>query len=407
MIAPVSLIDSLAVANEHKILLVVLDGLGGLPKGDRTELEAAWVPNLDRLASRSGLGLLVPVEPGVTPGSGPAHLALFGYDPVQYQVGRGVLEALGTDIAVRPGDLCARANFCTLSAEGLVVDRRAGRIPTQLCEELCRELQAAVGEVDGAEVIIRPGKEHRFVVVFRGEGLAGGLSDSDPQHEGLKPLTVVPDDSSDAAAARSAAVVNRFLERCAEVLGRRERANGVLLRGLALPPAIPTLAARFRLKPACVAAYPMYRGLARLVGMDIITCGPTWEDELAAVAACRDEHDFVFLHFKETDRAGEDGSFEVKQELLERFDEEVVPRLVEMSFDVLCITGDHSTPATLAGHSWHPVPVLLHSRYCRPQVDVENFGERVCLRGSVGRMYSRQLMGLLLAHALKLKKFGA
>jgi 2,3-bisphosphoglycerate-independent phosphoglycerate mutase len=404
---PVNLIESLAVQNDKRILLVVLDGLGGLPRNDKTELESAWIPNLDRLAARSGLGLLTPVEVGVTPGSGPAHLALFGYDPVAHQVGRGVLEALGIDLDVRQGDLCARANFCDLGPDGTVTDRRAGRIPTQLCQELCGELQRAIGRIDDVEVIIRPGKEHRFVVVFRGEGLAGGLTDSDPQHEGARPLPVAAEDPQDAAAVRSAKVANSFVVKCAEVIGKRERANGVLLRGIALPPRIASLAERFKLRPACVAAYPMYRGLARLVGMDVLPCGSSWESEVDTVAKYREKYDFFFLHFKETDRAGEDGNFELKQELLERFDEEVVPRLKDLAFDVFCITGDHSTPAALGGHSWHPVPVLVNSRYCRPQVDVETFGERACLRGTVGRMHSVHLMNILLAHSLKLKKFGA
>lgn len=406
-VSSVNLIDSLAVPTDSRVLLVVLDGLGGLPRQDKTELESAWIPNLDRLAARSGLGLLTPVEIGVTPGSGPAHLGLFGYDPVEHQVGRGVLEALGLDLEVGPGDLCARANFCTLAADGTVVDRRAGRIPTQLCEELCRELQSAAGSVDGVEVTIRPGKEHRFAVVFRGDGLAGGLADSDPLHEGLKPLAVSALDSGDAAAARTAAMVNRFISRCGEQLGRRDRANGVLLRGLALPPAIPSMQQRFKLRPACVAAYPMYRGLARLVGMEVLPCGTTWSDEVAAVARYRDRYDFFFLHFKETDAAGEDGNFELKQELLERFDEEIVPQLLDLHFDVLCITGDHSTPAMMAGHSWHPVPMLLSGAYCRPQVTLDTFGERACARGTIGRVYSKHLMALMLAHALKLRKFGA
>jgi 2,3-bisphosphoglycerate-independent phosphoglycerate mutase len=396
--------DTLAIKTDSRILLVVLDGLGGVPRRDKTELEAAWNPNLNALAARSGLGLIVPVEPGVTPGSGPAHLALFGYDPVEHQVGRGVLEALGVDIEVGPGDLCCRANFATLAEDGTVADRRAGRIPTEKSAELCRRLQQAVARIDDVEVIVRPGKEHRFVVVFRGPGLMDGLSESDPLHEGAKPLTVT---ATVPAADKSARVANEFISHARSALAGERVANFVLLRGLARLPALRSMQERFRLNPACVASYPMYRGLARLVGMTILDAGETWDSAVDAVRRHMTEHDFFFLHIKDLDKAGEDGNFDLKQELIERFDEEIVPQLTELGFDVLCITGDHSTPALMRGHSWHPVPVLLSSRYCRPQLHLEEFGERACARGSMGTLASKHLMNLLLAHALKLGKFGA
>jgi 2,3-bisphosphoglycerate-independent phosphoglycerate mutase len=399
------LIESLAVKNEQKILLVVIDGLGGLPnKKDRTELEAAWNPNLNKLATRSALGLITPIDTGITPGSGPAHLALFGYDPLAYQVGRGVLEALGVGLAIKPEDLCGRANFATVGSDGTLTDRRAGRIPTELCEELSAKLQKEIPRIEDIEVIVRPGIGHRFVVVFRGSGLGDGLTDSDPQHDGLRPAAVEP---LGPGAAKSARVANAFIARCAELLHERAAANCVLLRGLALPPVLPSMRERFKLTPACIATYPMYRGLARLVGMDVLEAGSTWHSELAALRLHLPEYDFFFLHFKETDKAGEDGRFDTKQEFIETFDEEILPQLLALKFDVLCITGDHSTPATMAGHSWHSVPMLLNSPYVRPQLVVEEFGERACVHGSLGHMPSVKLMQLLLANALKLKKFGA
>ncbi len=399
-----NLIDTLAVESDRRILLVVLDGLGGIPRDKKTELEAAWVPNLNRLAAKSSLGCLVPIDVGVTPGSGPAHLALFGYDPVEYRVGRGVLEALGIGLDIGPDDLCARANFAILDSEGNVKDRRAGRIPTESCAELCERLQKDISRIEDAEVMIRPGKEHRFVVVFRDEGLGDGLTDSDPLHNGRAPLGIEP---LRPEAGKSARVANRFIERSAAILAGEKRANYVLLRGLAKKPVIPTLQERFKLKPACVAAYPMYRGLAKLVGMDVLETENTWDSEVAAVRKHFEDYDFFHLHFKETDMAGEDGDFDAKVELIEKFDEEVVPQLTDMGFDVLCITSDHSTPAVLEGHSWHSVPVLVYSRYVRPQARVEEFGERTCARGDLGCLRAQQLMGLLLAHALRLKKFGA
>jgi len=398
------LIESLAVKSEQKILLVVIDGLGGLPKKDKTELESAWIPNLNKLVAKSGLGLLTAIDVGITPGSGPGHMALFGYDPVRYLVGRGVMEALGVGLSPGPGDLCARGNFATLGPDGTVCERRAGRIATELCVELCGRLQAAIPTIEDVKVLVRPGIGHRFVVVFQGPGLGDGLTDSDPQHNGLKSLPVEP---TGPVAAKSARVANRFIEHAAELLKSQDRANSVLLRGLALPPPIPSMRERFKLTPACVAAYPMYRGLAKLVGMDVLETGDTWQNEVQALRKHMPAYDFFFLHFKETDKAGEDGKFEAKQELIEQFDEEILPQLLALKFDVLCITGDHSTPATMAGHSWHPVPMLLNSPYVRPQLVIEEFGERACVHGSLGHMPSVKLMQLLLANALKLKKFGA
>jgi 2,3-bisphosphoglycerate-independent phosphoglycerate mutase len=400
-----ALIESLATKSEKKILLVVLDGLGGLPRNGKTELEAASTPYLNELSRRADLGLLTPVDVGVTPGSGPAHLALFGYDPVKYDVGRGVLEALGIGLHPASSDLCARANFATLAPDGTLKDRRAGRISTELCTELAAQLQSQVPSIEDVKVVVRPGIGHRFVVVFQGPGLAGGLGDSDPQQDGLKPLPV---SSSDPAAAKSARVANRFIELAAGVLRDQDKANHVLLRGLALPPAIPPMGDRFGLRPACIAAYPMYRGLAKLVGMNVLETGSDWESEVKTLREhWRGGYDFFFLHLKETDKAGEDGSFDVKQELIEQFDDEVLPQLEALKPDVLCITGDHSTPAAKAGHSWHEVPVLLASPYVRPSELHEGFGERACSRGTYGRLESVKLMNLLLAHSLKLKKFGA
>jgi 2,3-bisphosphoglycerate-independent phosphoglycerate mutase len=399
------LLESLAVKTEQKILLVVLDGLGGLPRKGKTELESASTPHLDELSGRAGLGLLTPVDVGITPGSGPAHLALFGYDPIKYDVGRGVLEALGIGLHPASSDLCARANFATLAPDGTLNDRRAGRIPTDLCASLCERLQAVVPTIEDTKVIVRPGIGHRFVVVFQGQGLVGGLTDSDPQQDGLKPFAVA---SPDPAAAKSVRVANRFIELAAAALKDEDRANFVLLRGLAQPPSIPSMRDRFKLTPACVAAYPMYRGLAKLVGMDVLETGSTWESEVDTLR----EHwgggcDFFFMHLKETDKAGEDGNFEAKQQLIEQFDAKILPQLQALEPDVLCITGDHSTPAAKAAHSWHEVPMLLDSKFVRPAGSREEFGERSCARGTLGRLNSVKLMNLLLAHSLKLKKFGA
>lgn len=394
--------------NNKKILLVVLDGLGGLPKHEKTELEAAWVPNLDRLVVSASIGLLVPIARGVTPGSGAAHLAILGYDPIRYQVGRGVLEALGIGFTPSPTDLCCRANFATIDKGGVITDRRAKNFGQRMSDaegaELCALLQEAISKIDDVQVSIRAGKGHRFVVIFSGPGLHDALSDSDPGKEDKPPLSVKP---LVPEAEKAALVANRFIEMSGAVLKNRDRANWVLLRGFSLPPNLPPFPEKYKLRAAAVAAYPMYKGLARLLGMEVLNCGETWDDEVTTVAKHRDEFDFFYLHFKEFDQAGEDGDFEKKVELLERFDEQIVPRIVELNFDVLCITGDHSTPAVLRGHSWHAVPIMLYSKYCRIHSLVEEFGERACMRGSLGVVYGLELMPLLLAHAQRYGKFGA
>jgi len=395
--------------NEKKILLIILDGLGGLPKKGKTELESAWMPNLQKLVKGSCLGMLIPIARGITPGSGTAHLAILGYDPLRYQVGRGVLEALGSGLEPGPGDLCARANFATIDKAGVIVDRRAkkgeARMEDQECQELCALLQEKIEQIDDVRVTIKPGKQHRFVVVFSGPGLKDGLSDADPGKEKMKPVPVKP--SPGSGAEKAAGMVNRFIDLCAQVLKNRDRANWVLLRGISLPPELPAFPERFRLRAACVAAYPMYKGLARLLGMNVLKCDETWEGEVTAVERNRDKFDFFLLHFKEFDQAGEDGDFDRKVELFEQFDERIVPRILAMKFDVLCITGDHSTPAVLRSHSWHPVPLLIHSGFGRSYNFDDDFNERACARGSLGFVYGLELMPLLLAQALKLGKFGA
>lgn len=400
--------DSLARKTPSKILLVVLDGLGGIPVDGSTELAAAATPNMDRQARVSALGRLVPVEEGITPGSGPAHVALFGYDPLEFQVGRGVLECLGVGLDPSPEDLCARGNFANVRG-GVVTDRRARkdgeRMSTGLCRELCSRLQNAIPGIGDVEVVIRSGEEHRFAVLFRGAGLgSAGLPDTDPGDVGRSALLIT---AGAPESEKAAGLVNEFVRRSAEELAGRDQGNYVLLRGLGSLPKWPSMQDRFQLDPVCVAAYPMYRGLARLVGMAITEVDTTWEGLLDGVRRAMKDHDFVFLHLKETDKAGEDGDFHRKVEFIERFDEELFPRLLALGFDVFCLTGDHSTPAAMASHSWHHVPVMLSSRFARPNTRADHFDEKDCIWGSLGVLYSKQLMGLLLAHGQKLVKFGA
>ncbi len=396
------LIRGISIASETKIVLLVIDGLGGLPLPEtgRTELETARCPNLDRLAGDGICGLADPVALGITPGSGPGHMALFGYDPVACNLGRGVLEAAGVDFDLRPQDVAARGNFATIDADGNITDRRAGRISTERSAELCGLLDGTV--IEDVTVIVQPVKEHRLLAVFRGEGLVPEISDTDPQQTGVPPRETTP---LRPEAEKLARVVNSFLRRAGEVLAGHHPANMALLRGFASHPDLPRMGDIYRLNPAAIAAYPMYRGLARLVGMEILDAGTSIQDEFEQLKRNYDRYNYFFVHVKGTDSAGEDGDFARKARVIEEVDS-ALPAITSLQPDVLVVTGDHSTPALLASHSWHPVPALLSSRWCRPD-RVQEFSETACVNGGLGRFPTRQLMLLAMAHALKLQKFGA
>ena len=397
------LMKELNVAGQGKIVMLVIDGLGGLPMepGGPTELEVARTPNLDALAAESICGLSVPISPGVTPGSGPSHLALFGYDPLRYEIGRGVLEACGIGFPLGPNDVAARGNFCTVDENGLITDRRAGRIPTEKGAELCQMLQAI--QLPGVETFVEPVKEYRFVLVLRGEGLSGGLTETDPQQLGVPPRKIealIPE------AQPTAELFNQWIAQARELLADQHPANMVLLRGPDKTPLLPSMAEVYRLKAAAIATYPMYRGVAKLVGMDILETGETLEEEVETLRTHWAGYDFFYFHVKKTDSAGEDGDFAGKVAIIEHVDEVVIPAIISLGPDVLIVTSDHSTPALLKSHSWHPVPTLLHSRYCRPD-EVQTFGERACMRGGLGLFSATDLMPLAMANALRLTKYGA
>ena len=402
-----SVLDSLVLENITKIVLLVMDGVGDLPNPDegwKTPLEAAKTPHLDELAPRAALGRILPVAPGITPGSGPGHLALFGYDPVETTVGRGVLEALGAGVDLKPGDVAARANFCTIDAQGVVTDRRAGRISTEVCERLVGELKKKAADIEDVEVVLQAGKGHRFVAVFRGKGLGGEISDADPHKEG-KPIPASHPITKSAPAEKTARVVNAFVKRVAEVLKSEHPANAALVRGLSERPAFPGYRERFKLTAAAIAAYPMYRGVAQLAGMDVLTTGETPGDAFATAKMKWKDYDFLFIHVKGTDMAGEDGNFAAKVTTIEDVDR-ALPELLKLEPDVLCITGDHSTPVLVRGHSWHPVPALVLGRWCGADRS-PRFHEKTARAGSLGTLHSKDLMAVLLANAARLDKYGA
>ncbi len=395
-------IKEIVVPSEAKIVVLIMDGLGGLPhpETNKTELETAKTPNLDALAKRGICGLSEPIGPGITPGSGPGHLAIFGYDPLVCTIGRGILEALGIDFPLEEGDVAARGNFCTVDDEGLVTDRRAGRIPTEKAAELCQQL--AQIQLAGIKALISPVEGHRFLLVLRGNNLDPELSDSDPQQLGVPPREISP---MRPEAAETAALANKWVAKAREILKDSRPANMVLLRGFSQRPSFPTMSQVYGLNPVAVATYPMYRGVAKMIGMKVPEAGHSIKDQFDTVVKHYGAHDFFFLHIKQTDTAGEDGDFDRKVRVIEEVDA-ALPRLLELKPDVVVVTGDHSTPALLKGHSWHPVPFLLSAKYCRPDA-VTEFSENGCARGSLGTFPALSIMPLAMANALRLTKYGA
>lgn len=401
---PYAYLPPLLNGNKTKIVLLVMDGLGGLPiePGGKTELETAHTPNLDRLALEGCLGQTIPVRPGITPGSGPAHLGLFGYDPIEYEIGRGVLESVGVGLQVEKGDVAVRGNFCTLDAQGRITDRRAGRISSEAARPAVEKLQQI--RLPGVSLEVRQVKEYRFAVVMRGPGLDPALEDTDPQATGKAPLPVV---AQAAQAERTAELFNRFIAEAHRVLQDEPQANGITLRGFATDPGLPTYLDSYGLRAACIAVYPMYKGVARLVGMEIVEFdGETPADEFAALGKVWDAYDFFFIHVKKTDSMGEDGNFMGKVQVIESVDR-ALPAILDLQPDVLLVTGDHSTPSLLRSHSWHPVPFLLWAPASHLTDLQTQFGERACAQGGLGTFLAQEAMPLALAHALRMNKYGA
>ena len=402
--ANLQLISKLHQKTNRKIVLLVLDGLGGLPvePGGLTELEAARSPNMDRLASEGTLGRTIPIRRGITPGSGPAHLALFGYDPVQFAVGRGVLEATGIGMSVAKGDVASRGNFCTLDTEGRIIDRRAGRISSDRALPLVERISEV--QIPGVEVEARHAREYRFAVVMRGEGLEPDIDATDPQQTGVSPL---PAHARTTTAQPTADLFNKWIAEAHSCLADQPKANGLTLRGFSTDPGLPQFPDVYGLRAACIAVYPMYRGVSQLVGMQVQDfSGDQPEDEFNMAASIWDEFDFFFIHIKKTDSMGEDGDFAGKAAIIEAVDR-ALPMLLDLNPDVLCVTGDHSTPARLKMHSWHPVPTLLWAPATALADDQTTYGDRACARGGLGTFLATELMPLLMAHAGRLAKYGA
>lgn len=396
-------LQKLIIPAETKIAMIIMDGLGGLPQepGGKTELETARTPNLDKLAAQSALGLTMPVGPGITAGSGPGHLAIFGYDPIQYEIGRGALEALGVDFELGPDDIAARGNFCSVDENGSLTDRRAGRIPTEIGCELAEILRKI--KIDGVDFFIEPIKEHRFAFIMRAAGLGEALSDTDPLRTGVAPLTI---SAYDTGSRKAADLANQFIHQASKLLADKHPANMIMLRGFAKFPELPSYQELYGLNPAAIALNGMYRGVSKLVGMAVLPVpGKSISDEFFALEMNWNDFNFFYLHIKQTDTCGENGDFMGKVKVIEEVDA-LIPRLVSLKPDVVIVSGDHSSPAVLRSHSWHPVPTMMYSKYVRPD-GISEFGERACLLGSLGVLPAKYIMPLALANAGRLSKYGA
>jgi len=394
-------LKKLTTKTDSKIVLLIMDGLGGVQnESGKTELETANHPNMDELAKKSICGLSDPISSGITPGSGPAHLSIFGYDPLKHEIGRGLLDTLGIEFKFTDDDMAARGNYCTVDEKGIITDRRAGRISTDKNIDICKKLDGMV--IDGIKIFARPVKEHRFSIIFRGKGLVDKILDSDPQKEGLKPLDAV---ATEESAKVTADVVNKFIQKAKEILKNDHPANMILLRGFSKMVKLPKFQEVYQLTPACIALYPMYKGLAQLCGMEVLKSGDTIETEFQTLKDNFSKYDFFYVHIKQTDSSGEDGDFQRKVKIIEQVDKSL-PVLTSLNPDVIIITGDHSTPAVHAGHSWHPVPLLIYSKKCRFD-KVQRFGETDCISGGLGRIAAREIMPIALSNAGKLLKYGA
>jgi 2,3-bisphosphoglycerate-independent phosphoglycerate mutase len=404
----VPIYEHLVTEGGLKIVFLVLDGLGGYGDAQHpSELEAAKHPNLDALAESGCTGLLDPVVSGITPGSGPGHLGLFGYDPLVYEIGRGALSAAGVGFDLESHDVAARVNICNLSEDGTVSDRRAGRLPTEETAQICSLLSSEI-QLEDAEVFFVPEKDHRALLVLRADGLSDAVADTDPQRLGVPPLDPrpLPEAANDERANRTVSVLRELLSQTRTILAGRQRGNFVLLRGFARRPFIPSFGDRYRMRALALAQYPMYLGLARLLGMKDYGLSNSTEEQLEVFGRHFDEFDFFYFHVKATDAAGEDGDFDRKRDVIEEVDSAVVPVLSAAKPSVLVVTGDHSTPTQMAAHSWHPVPVLLCGGTA-PIDSVTRFDERSCAGGWLGRRRSVEFFPVVLAAAGRLAKYGA
>ncbi len=401
--------------NSGKGILIVCDGLGDLREKGKTPLQAAKTPNMDRLAEHGACGLMHTIGRGIIPGSDTAHLQLFGYSTEKYYTGRGTFEALGVGIELEEGDVAFRCNFATVDEKMKILDRRAGRISTSFAKKLEQDFQNI--EIDGAKVIFKASVEHRGALVLRGKGLSHKVGDTDPHS--LTRLLVSKPLEGTPEAKKTAKILNEFTKLSHEKLnsnplneGRELPANILLSRGPGIFSKAPPMEEKFGIRSACVAGGALYKGVAKFVGMDILKVkGATGakdtdlNSKADAVVSALNEYDFVFLHIKATDSFSHDGDFGGKKKFIEKIDSEVLPKLMETGANIM-ITGDHTTPCRIGDHSSHPTPFLMNGELVRHD-DIKKFDEFSCANGSLGHLFGKDVMNMMVSLMGKAHIYGA
>ncbi len=398
-----------------KIVFIVFDGLADRPikeLGNKTPLEVANKPNLDELAKRGVNGLLDIISPGKRIGSDVAHLSILGYDPYKYYTGRGPLEASGIGLELDSNDVAFRANFATVSEDFTVIDRRAGRI-----KEGTKELEKAINEIDiGVDFIFKASVAHRGALVLKGKGLSDKVSDTDPHEVGVKVMEAKPLENT-KEAKRTAEIINEFTKKVHEVLNNHRvnverakrglpKANIVLLRGAGRTPKLEPFEKRYGIKGACIAKTAIIKGIARLLGMEVIDSKEDFLERGKQIFEALNRNDFVLLNIKEPDEAGHDGNYEKKIKIIEEADKMIGMFLDYVEENYLVVLSDHTTPVSFRDHTGDEVPVLIAGPEVRSD-DVTTFSERSVYKGYLNRIRALDLMTYMLNLTNRLEKYGA
>ena len=404
-----------------KVVLVIIDGLGDRPISelkDQTPLEAANTPNLDYFATNGITGIMNAIDVGIRPGSDTSHLAIFGYDPETHYTGRGIFEAAGIGMELKKGDIALRGNFATVTEDLIIVDRRAGRI-----ENVSKLADALNGmKIDGVRFFVKAGVMHRAGVVLRGSNLSHMVSDNDPHEVGVKVKQVKALDNTEEAKF-TASVINKFLEEAHKILKehevnkkrRKERlleANYILLRGASKLTHFEPFEKKYKLKACCIAGAGLYKGIAKVLGMDVLqvkgatgTANTDINAKFIAAKKALAKYDFVFVHIKYADNYAEDGNVFGKLKFIEKIDDALI-HLIGIKDTLIVITADHSTPCKLKAHSGDPVPIVMFGEGVRTD-KVKEFNERSCMQGGLGRIKGKDLMNEILNLIGKAKLYGA
>lgn len=403
---------------------MIIDGMGDRPLkelGYKTPLEAAITPNMDKMAENGICGIMDPIKPGIRPGSDTSHISILGYDPYEVYTGRGPFEAAGVGVDVLPGDIAFRCNFSTADEDGIIIDRRAGRI-REGTEELARSINGINIDQD-VEVIFKESTGHRAVLVLRGNGLSDQVSDADPKHEGKAPKMVVAIDGSQEAN-KTANILNKIVKKSYEVLKNhplnlkridagKPPANIIIPRGAGAVPNVQPFGEKYGLKPVCIAETGLIKGIAKIAGMELVDIkGATGGIDTnleniknGIIETASKDYDFMLINVDGADEAGHDGQMDEKIKFIEKVDV-VIGELMRIEDIYFILTADHSTPISTMDHTGDPVPIVI----CGPEVrvdDVKNFNERSVTKGGLCRIRGNNIMDILMDLMNLSTKFGA